>query len=127
VSRSSALPGLSATLIKLSYHYGGASLPPDKPNAFVYHITIQNGSDRVVTLLGRKWVVVNADGTRLVIEGDKIVGECPRLTPGEEFTYSSYHVVGMNATAHGSFHGLDEYGNQVHVILPPFDLQVPVT
>jgi ApaG protein len=127
VSRSSALPGLSASLIKLSYHHGGASLPPDKPHAFVYHITIQNGSDRVVTLLGRKWVVENADGTRLVIEGDKIVGECPRLTPGEQFTYSSYHVVGMNATAHGSFHGLDEFGNPVHVILPPFELKVPVT
>lgn len=127
MSRSCALPGLSATLIKLSYHHGGASLPPDKPHAFVYHITIQNSSDRVVTLLGRKWVVLNADGTRLVLEGDKIVGECPRLTPGEAFTYSSYHMVGMNATAHGSFHGTDESGNMVHVILPPFDLLLPPT
>ncbi len=125
MSSSCALPGLTATLEKLSYHHGGASLPPDKPHAFVYHITILNSSDRVVTLLGRKWVVLNADGTRFVTEGDKIVGECPRLTPGEAFTYNSYHVVGMDATAHGSFHGTDEYGNKVHVILPPFELQVP--
>lgn len=125
MSRSCALPGLTATLDKLTYHHGGASLPPDKPHAFVYHITIQNGSDRVVTLIGRKWMVLNADGTRLVIEGDKIVGECPRLPPGEQFSYNSYHVVGMDAVAHGSFHGTDEDGNKVHVILPPFDLIVP--
>jgi ApaG protein len=125
VSRSSELPGLSATLDKLSYHHGGASLPPDKPHAFVYFITIRNGSDRAVTLLGRKWVVLHADGTRLVIEGDKIVGETPRLAPGEDFSYNSYHVTGCDACAHGSFHGVDELGNKVHVILPPFDMNIP--
>ena len=41
-------------------------LPADKPHAFVYFITIHNSSDRTITLLGRKWVVFHADGTRLV-------------------------------------------------------------
>ncbi len=122
---SSELPGLTARLDKLHYHHGGASLPADKPHAFVYFVTIQNGSDRTVTLLGRKWVVVHGDGTRLVIEGDKIVGETPRLAPGEEFSYNSYHVTGQNACAHGSFHGVDELGHKVHVMLPPFDLVIP--
>ncbi len=118
-------PGLTARLDKLHYHHGGASLPADKPHAFVYHITIQNTSERTITLLGRKWVVVHADGTRLVIEGDKIVGETPRLAPGEEFSYNSYHVTGIDACAHGSFHGVDDLGQKIHVILPPFDLTVP--
>jgi len=122
---SCELPGLSARLDKLHYHHGGASLPADKPHAFVYFITIQNQSERTVTLLGRKWVVVHADGTRLVIEGDKIVGETPRLAPGEEFSYNSYHVTGLDAQAHGSFHGVDDLGRKVHVILPPFDLTLP--
>jgi ApaG protein len=125
VSCSSELPGLSATLDKLSYHHGGASLPADKPHAFVYYITIRNGSDRVVTLLGRKWVVLHADGTRLVIEGDGVVGDKPRIVPGEQFSYNSYHVSGIDACAHGSFHGVDEFGNKVHVILPPFDMVIP--
>jgi ApaG protein len=122
---SCALPGLSARLDKLHYHHGGASLPADKPHAFVYFITIQNHSERTVTLLGRKWVVVHSDGTRLVIEGDKIVGETPRLAPGEEFSYNSYHVTGLDAEAHGSFHGVDDLGRKVHVILPPFDMSIP--
>ncbi len=125
VTCSLELPGLTARLDKLCYHHGGASLPADKPHAFVYFITIRNASDRTVTLLGRKWVVAHADGTHLVVEGDKIVGETPRLTPGEEFSYNSYHVTGSDAESRGSFHGVDEFGNRIHVILPPFALQVP--
>ena len=128
VPRSShELPGLTARLDKLCYHHGGASLPADKPHAFVYFITIRNGSDRTVTLLGRKWVVEHCDGTQLVIEGDKIVGETPRLAPGEHFSYNSYHVTGLDAMAHGCFHGVDEFGHKVHVLLEPFAMQVPPT
>ena len=124
-SSSSELSGLTARLDNLHYHHGGASLPADKPHAFVYFVTIQNRSEHTVTLLGRKWVVAHADGTRLVIEGDKIIGETPRLTPGEEFSYNSYHVTGTDAQAHGSFHGVNELGEKVHVILPPFDMSLP--
>ena len=125
MSCSSALPGLTARLDKLHYHHGGATLPPDQPHAFVYFITILNGSEHTVTLLGRKWVVEHADGSQLVIEGDKIVGETPRLAPGEQFSYNSYHVTGCNATARGSFHGVDDQGRLIHVLLPPFTMQIP--
>jgi len=126
VSCSCELPGLTARLDKLHYHHGGATLPVDQPHAFVYFITIRNGSDHTITLLGRKWVVEHADGSRLVIEGDKIVGETPRLAPGEEFSYNSYHVTGCDATARGSFHGVDEQGRRIHVLLPPFSMVIPV-
>jgi ApaG protein len=122
---SSAVPGLVARLDKLAYHHGGPSLPADKPHAFVYFITIENGSDRTVTLLGRKWVVAHADGSQLVIEGDKIVGEAPRLCPGEQFSYNSYHVTGCDAIAHGCFHGTDEHGQKIHVMLSPFSMVIP--
>ena len=125
MSGSCELPGLTARLDKLRYHHGGATLPADQPHAFVYFITIQNGSDRTVTLLGRKWVVEHADGSHLVIEGDKIVGETPRLAPGEQFSYNSYHVTGCEATARGSFHGVDEQGRRIHVLLPPFTMSIP--
>lgn len=125
MSRSSEVPGLNARLDKLAYYHGGPSLPADKPHAFVYFITIHNGSDRTVTLLGRKWVVLHEDGSRLVIEGDRIVGETPRLAPGEDFSYNSYHVTGCSATAQGAFHGVDEHGARIHVVLAPFEMIVP--
>ena len=125
MSQSQELPGLTARLDRLCYHHGGASLPPDKPPAFVYYVTIRNTSAYAVTLLGRKWVVQQVNGERLVIEGDKIVGETPRLAPGEEFSYNSFHVTGVDALVHGSFHGIDEAGRKVHVILPPFEMNIP--
>lgn len=118
-------PGLTARLDKLVYHHGGVSLPEDKPHAFVYYITIRNGSDRTVSLLGRKWVIEYDDGTSQVIEGDKIVGESPRLAPGEEFSYNSHHVTGSNALVRGCFHGVDDSGGRVHVLLAPFELVIP--
>jgi ApaG protein len=122
---SEELLGLTAHLDRLCYHHGGVSLPEDKPHAFVYFVTIRNSSDRTVTLLGRKWVIEHADGTQLVVEGDKIVGETPRLAPGEHFSYNSYHVSGGDARVQGSFHGVDDSGRKVHVILAPFDLAIP--
>jgi len=122
---SEELPGLSAHLDRLVYHRGGSSLPLDKPHAFVYFITIQNSSERTIELLGRKWVVEHDDGDQEVIEGEKIVGETPRLSPGESFTYNSYHVTGQNARVVGSFHGKDDEGRPIHVVLPPFEMVVP--
>lgn len=125
MSSSHELPGLSARLDKLCYHHGGCSLPADKPHAFVYFVTIHNSSDHTVTLLGRKWVIENDDGSRFVLEGDKIVGETPRLAPGEQLTYNSYHVSGSDAVARGCFHGVDEHGTKIHVVLPEFAMRIP--
>jgi ApaG protein len=126
VSASSLeLPGLTAHLDRLCYHYAGAAIPAEKRHVFVYFITLRNESDRTVTLLGRKWVIEHEDGTRLVVEGDKIVGETPRLEPGEQFSYNSCHLSAGNARVWGSFHGADEAGTKVHVLLDPFELVVP--
>ncbi|KXU34735.1 magnesium transporter [Cephaloticoccus primus] len=122
---SCELPGLTARLDRLCHHHGGASLPEDKPHAFVYYITLSNGSDRSVTLLARKWILEYEDGSRSVLEGDGIVGETPRLAPGEAFSYNSYHVTGCNAVVRGAFHGVDSSGNKIHTLLPPFALKIP--
>lgn len=125
MSASIALPGLSAHLDKLVYHHGGKCLPADRPHAFVYFITIHNGTEHTITLLGRKWVLTHADGSCQVIEGDKIVGETPVLAPGESFSYSSYHVAAADLVAKGSFHGVDENRRALHVLLPAFAMRVP--
>ena len=96
-------------------------------HAFIYFLSIHNMSDRSITLLGRKWVIQNADGTTTVVEGDKIVGETPTLAPGETFSYNSYHVTRQEASATGSFHGVDEFEQKIHVRIPEFRLKIPET
>lgn len=118
------LPGLEVHLDQVVY-YAGPNLPEETPHAFIYYITIRNNSDRAVTFLRRKWVVESADGAKLVIEGDRIVGETPRLEPGQTFSYNSYHVTNQNAVASGSFHGLDVFDEPVFVRIPPFEMSIP--
>lgn len=119
------LPGLRVELDRLVYRQGGDDLPPGKPHAFIYFLTIHNASAHTVTFLGRKWIIEHPDGSQLVIEGDKIVGETPRLAPGEHFSYNSYHVGATDARAHGSFHGVDDLGRKIFVRIPPFAMRIP--
>ncbi len=117
--------GLSVIIDKVIYHHD-ENLPPERPHAFVDYITIRNLSESTVELLGRKWVIDYEDGTKQVIEGDGIVGQFPRIEPGEEFSYNSYHVTAQGGWARGAFHGRDGDGAPVHVKIPPFALAIPL-
>lgn len=119
------LKGLTVRLDDLRYQNGGPSVPPETPHVFIYFLTIENHSDRTVTLLGRKWIIQDAEGETLVVEGDKIVGEEPELMPGERFSYNSFHIGSCDADAWGSFHGRDEFGAKIHCLIPHFKLTIP--
>ncbi|MBN8246493.1 MAG: ApaG domain [Verrucomicrobia bacterium] len=120
------LTGLSVSLDRLVYH----RLPPEKshgrPHAFVYFLTIRNGSDTTVTIRGRKWVVTHEDGGQVVVEGDGVVGQHPVIPPGRSFSYNSFHTIsGQAACAEGAFLAVDDSGRAVMTRIRPFRLQVP--
>jgi len=122
---SRTIPGIEVTVSRVVHFEAGDKLPNGRPHAFVYFITVHNGSGERITLLGRKWIVFAEGGRREVIEGDKIVGKTPRLSPGESFSYNSFHTTSGDARAEGSFHGVDDSGGPVHVCIPPFEMHVP--
>lgn len=99
--------------------------PPDKPYRFIYFLTIHNDSTEAVTIRGRKWVVREADGEMLVLEGDGVVGEFPHLNPGESFSYNSSHITALDAVADGAVFGLTDNAMPVYARIPSFDLIVP--
>ena len=118
------LAGLCATVDRVVY-MPQLDAPPERPYPFVYFITIHNGSTDTVTIKGRKWVVADAGGDQIVVEGDGVVGQFPRLEPGEHFSYNSYHTIGADSVAEGSFIGVTEEGKPVLVRIPPFEMKVP--
>lgn len=99
--------------------------PTDKPHPFVYFISIHNDSPVPVTIKGRKWVVTEAGGETVVVEGDGVVGQKPIILPGSHFSYNSYHVVAANAEATGAFFGETASGEWVFTRIPEFKLVVP--
>lgn len=124
--RFEELPGLSVTVDQV-VHMPHLIVPPEKPHAFAYHLSIHNESEDTVTILGRKWIVTDEGGGTLVVEGDGVVGQTPRLEPGQTFSYNSYHVIAEPSVANGTFFGQTEEGTPVCVRVPEFRMELPAT
>ena len=78
-----------------------------------------------MTIKARKWVVKDLTrGTCHVTEGDGVVGRCPRLEPGQSFSYESYHVVAADSVAEGAFLACDDAGGALVVRVPAFLMKV---
>ena len=115
------LPGLRVVVEQVRYR-PDAQGSPDRPLVFQYDISIHNDGLEPVTILARKWVVEASDGTKLVVEGDGVVGETPRLGGGESFRYQSFHTVAGDSWADGAYYGLTDDKRRVFVRIPRFQL-----
>ena len=56
---------------------------------FLYTVTLSNEGDEPVRLLTRHWIIEDANGRVDEVRGPGVVGETPRLEPGESFEYTS--------------------------------------
>jgi ApaG protein len=119
------LPGLKASVTRV-VHDPSLSAPKDRPHPFVYFITILNESEETVQIFGRKWIVRDIEGRTEVYEGDGVVGQFPRLVPGQQFKYNSYHVVRVESAAIGSFFGTTDSGLNVCVTMAEFVMCPPM-
>ncbi len=124
MSAFTELAGLHVTVDRVE-HMPHLDAPAERPHPFVYFLTIHNESAVTVTIRGRKWVVTDAEGHRVVVEGDGVVGQFPCLDPGEHFSYNSYHTIGSDSTAEGAFFGVTEAGDFVFTRIPQFTLRAP--
>lgn len=76
--------------------------PAERRFVFAYRILIENTGDRTATLRARHWDIVDAEGRREEVDGPGVVGEFPRLAPGQAFRYHSFAVL---KTAWGTMQG----------------------
>jgi ApaG protein len=104
------------------------SAPDEGRYAFSYTITIENAGDSAAQLISRHWIITDADGVEQEVRGDGVIGEQPRLAPGERFRYTSGAVI---RTPVGSMRGAYEMekddGSRFKAQIPPFTLARPGT
>lgn len=63
----------------------------DSPQyVFSYRIRITNTSDQPARLVARRWLIIDAHGAREEVSGEGVIGQQPRLMPGESFEYASF-------------------------------------
>jgi len=77
--------------------------------AFAYTVTIRNSGDVTGQLIGRHWIVSDANGHVQEVRGLAVVGHQPVLKPGETFEYTSWtRLATPNGTMRGTFFCMTE-------------------
>lgn len=91
---------------------------------YTYNVSITNLGDSPCRLMRRKWVIVDGNGRKEIVEGDGVVGEQPFLESGENYQYSSYcPLMTPTGNMRGSFYFLDMEGREFEVKVPLFFLR----
>ncbi len=104
------------------------SEPEREHYVFAYTIRIRNLGRLPAQLVKRHWIITDGNGKVEEVHGDGVVGQQPRLEPGEQFEYTSGAVL---ETAVGSMQGsydmVGDDGTHFDASIPPFTLAAPRT
>ncbi|MET0655304.1 MAG: Co2+/Mg2+ efflux protein ApaG [Pseudoxanthomonas sp.] len=104
------------------------SVPEDGRFAFSYTIRIRNRGNIPARLLGRHWIITDANGKVQEVRGEGVVGEQPWLRPGDDFQYTSGAVLETAlGTMQGSYDMLADDGTRFDAPIAAFTLSVPRT
>jgi ApaG protein len=102
------------------------SSPPDERYVFEYSITISNEGPRTAQLRTRHWIITDGRGEVEEVRGDGVVGEQPRLHPGDSFQYrSSCRLPTPIGTMHGTYRMWRDDGSYFDAVIAPFSLVLP--
>ena len=109
-----------------AYYLPEESDPDDRRYVFGYTIVIVNTGDAPAQLLRRHWVIIDAHGRREEVEGAGVVGETPRLEPGQAFKYQSFCPLPTTwGTMEGTYRMRRDDGAEFDVAIGRFYLRVP--
>lgn len=104
------------------------SNPTEKRYAFAYTVTIRNTGAVDVTLLSRHWIITDAEGGVREVRGEGVIGQQPRIAPGESFRYTSGTVIETPVgTMHGSYRLQASDGVEFDAAVNAFRLADPRT
>ena len=104
------------------------SEPAQSRYVFAYTIHIRNSGEVPARLLGRHWLITDANGKVQEVEGEGVVGEQPWLRPGDDFEYTSGAVLETDlGMMRGDYKMLADDGTRFEAPIPAFTLTVPRT
>lgn len=93
-----------------------------------YRITIDNQSEEFVQLLSRYWQITDAKGRVEEVRGAGVVGDQPRLNPGDSYQYTSgCPLTTPSGIMVGTYTMRSRTGELFEVAIPAFSLDLPGT
>lgn len=116
-----------SVLISVETEYLPEHSQPDQGRyVWAYHITIENRGSDTVQLISRYWRIIDGAGQMQEVRGPGVVGEQPKLGPGERFKYTSGVPLSVpGGFMSGHYQMVGSTGETFNAIVPPFSLDAP--
>lgn len=93
---------------------------------FSYKVRISNGGKAAVQLVSRHWIITDGFGQVEEVVGPGVVGQQPKLEPGEKFEYSSFCPLNTpTGSMQGTYKMVNMRGEEFEVTIPKFILCEP--
>ncbi|MGW9945195.1 ApaG protein [Rhizobium leguminosarum] len=100
--------------------------PDDDRYVWGYRIVISNNSGIAVRLVNRYWNITDQNGQVDEVTGPGVVGEQPRLSPGDTYEYSSGCPLDTpSGLMFGHYQMETDEGEMFDVDIPAFSLDSP--
>lgn len=100
--------------------------PEDDRYVWGYRIVISNNSDVSVKLINRYWNITDQNGQVDEVTGPGVVGEQPKLSPGDTYEYSSGCPLDTpSGLMFGHYQMETDDGELFDVAIPAFSLDSP--
>ena len=113
-------------VVATSVYVEQQSEPDNGRYFFAYQVVIRNVGGITAQLKTRHWIITDSNGKVQEVRGDGVVGEQPRLEPGEHFTYTSAAIIETPVgSMHGSYQMVSDEGEEFDAVIPPFSLSMP--
>ncbi|WP_293764189.1 Co2+/Mg2+ efflux protein ApaG [uncultured Aquitalea sp.] len=93
---------------------------------FGYRITLTNTGTEPAQLISRHWIIRDANNQEQEVRGMGVVGDQPRLEPGQSYEYaSSAHLKTPYGSMSGSYQMLADDGKRFDAPIPEMQLVAP--
>jgi ApaG protein len=108
------------------YYLEEQSDPDESRYVWGYRIVIENHSDLTIRLVHRYWHITDQNGLVDEVEGPGVVGEQPRLKPGDTYEYASGCPLDTpSGMMFGHYQMETDEGETFFVEIPAFSLDIP--
>lgn len=99
------------------------SSPEEGRWVFAYHVRIENSGRVPAQVIARHWIIDDANGNRIEVQGLGVVGYQPLLEPGGHFEYTSGTPLATpTGTMQGSLFCVAVDGARFEAPIAPFTL-----
>ena len=114
------------TVTVTPYFLDDQSSPQESHFVWAYQVNIKNSGNTTIKLNHRNWLIIDANGKIINVQGEGVVGEFPIIQPGESFEYTSGTPLKTNNGIMQGFYLMSlDSGEQMRIDIPTFSLDSP--